>query len=127
MASVEARALLERAGLFGAFCETGECNDGSETPPVLMSFKARWLSRRVTVSLTLGSFRDSAAVGGEATPRLGVELASRALPLPLFLPYCLIERADERRDMRMQAGRTCASFIRTKRERIIAVEEELCD
>jgi hypothetical protein len=41
MASVEARALLERLGLFGVFCETGECNDGSETPLVSMSFKAR--------------------------------------------------------------------------------------
>ena len=84
--------------------------------------------RGVTVSLTLGSFRDSAGVGGEVTPRLGVELASRALPLPLFLPYCQTASADERRDMRMQKGRTCASFIRTKRERIIAVEEEeFCD
>jgi len=41
MASVEARVLLGWPGLFGAFCETGECNDGSETPLVSMSFKAR--------------------------------------------------------------------------------------
>ena len=41
MASVEARALLGRPGLFGAFCETGECNDGSEMPLVSISFKAR--------------------------------------------------------------------------------------
>ena len=124
MASVEARALLRRSGLFGAFCETGECNDGSEMPLVSMSFKVRWplVVRGVTVSLTLGSFRDSAAAG-EVTPRL-VELASRALPLPLFLPYCHTASANERRDMRMQEGRMRASFIRTKRERIIAVEEE---
>jgi hypothetical protein len=80
------------------------------------------------VSLTLGSFRDSTAAGGEVTPRLGVELASRALPLSLFLPYCPAESADEWREMRMQEGRMCAGFIRTKRERIIPVEEEgLCD
>ena len=41
MASVEARGLLGRSGVFGAFCETGECNDGSETSLVSMSFKAR--------------------------------------------------------------------------------------
>ena len=50
------------------------------------------------MSLTLGSFRDSTAAGGEVIPRLGVELASRALPLSLFLPYCPIASADERRE-----------------------------
>jgi len=40
MASVEARALLGRPGLFGVFGETVECNDGSETPLISMSFKA---------------------------------------------------------------------------------------
>lgn len=80
------------------------------------------------MSLTLGSFRDSAAEGGEVTPRLGVELASRALLLSLFLPYCPTASADERQEMRIQEGRTCAGFLRTKRERIIPVEEEvLCD
>jgi hypothetical protein len=79
------------------------------------------------VSWTLGSFRDSAALGGEVTPRAEVELASRALPLSLFLPYCPTASADERREMRMQEGRRCTDFIRTKRERIIPVEEVLCD
>ena len=41
MASVEARALLGRPGLFGALCGTGECNDGSETPLFPISLMAR--------------------------------------------------------------------------------------
>lgn len=58
------------------------------------------------MSLTLGSFRDSAAAGGDVTPRLGVELTSRALPLSLILPYCRTASTDERREMRIQEGRT---------------------
>ena len=52
------------------------------------------------VSLTLGSFRDSAE--GEVTPRLGVDFTSRALPLSLFLPYCLTGSTEDGREMRTQ-------------------------
>jgi len=79
----------------------------------------------VAVSLTLGSFRDSAAAEGEATPRLGAEPASRALPLSLFLPYWPTASADERREMRTREGKGSAAYERTKRERMIPVEGEV--
>jgi hypothetical protein len=109
IASVEARVLLGGPGLFGAFCVTGECNDGSETSLFPLSFVVRWPLMVRRESLRFGSFRDS--VGGEVTPRLGVEFASRAFPLSLFLPYCPTASAEYRRHMRTQDRRTSAERV----------------
>jgi hypothetical protein len=112
IASVEARGLLEGPGLPVVFCETGECNDGSGTSLVPLSFVARWPLMVRRVSLTLGSFRDSAAEG-EVTPRLGGEFTSRALPLSLFLPYFPTKNACRGPARRKNARKQKACEIHT--------------
>jgi hypothetical protein len=83
MASVDARALLAETGLLEAWRGVDECNSDSGAALVPPSF----IERRPPVtrgeSLKFGSLLDSA--GEEVTPRVGVMLVSRALPL--FLPY----------------------------------------
>jgi hypothetical protein len=95
-ASVEARALVvelvAETGLFiGVWCGVDE-DSGEDF--ILPSFNERRPLVMVGDSWEFDPFLDS--VGEEGTPRVGVELLSRALPL--FLPYYAKIKGPEMRE-----------------------------
>ena len=91
-ASVEARALVADTGLFiEVWC--GVVEDSGEDI-ILSSFKKRRPLVTRGDSWKFDSFLDS--VRGEGTPRVGVGLVSRALPL--FLPYYAKIKGSEMRE-----------------------------